>query len=996
MSIATLGNYELLHRIAAGGMAELFVARTRGQVGERLVVVKRLLPEHATKTEYLRMFEDEARIAAAVNHPNVVQMYDYGVDAGSHYLAMEYLHGEDVRTLVKLRRAKQLRIPIEHVVNIMLGLCAGLHSVHEARGVDGAPLSVVHRDVSPQNLFVTFDGSVKLVDFGIAQAQNRRNETRHGALKGKVPYMSPEQLRGERVDRRTDLYAAGVLLYELTIGSRPYVTHTQGGGEFALMMAIAQGHVRRPAEADPDYPPELAQIVERAMARDPRKRYQTAREMQVDLEAYARGAGLATSTLALAGYMESELGARVEAWRLAQAGGKDLAALVVAVEEERSITGVREPDSDVIDLEIHPTELMASPLPDLSAAGIDVVGRRVEGVHLVSLGGRLNEGFHGAALGGALDGVVVLDLARVERITSYGVREWLEMLTAARGRASLYFCRCSEAVVNQLAMIRGFSGDGVVVSFVAPYLCRTCGATAERVLDCQRDAALLVRREAPVGACAICGGESRYDDDASALAFAVPYTGASIPPDVRAAADALFASTREPEAVEKLVVGNVTRVRVRSELGQKLRWNRIFDGIEGELVIDLQDAARVPPDGVSAFVRALMAMGPEVSRVDVNGAPASVAEAIAVARPARVKVATVLVEGHCDTCGVVRSTTATLHVLRVADDRGEAPAIPCRRCGTPLRLAAKDALARVVSPGDSLSASTRALPAPTAAPHPAAPPRSPRAARARSSLKLVLASTAGVVGLGLFALVLPRAVRSDPHGTVVAASPPRAVSSAAAPVDQTPAWAARDFTIADGSVYLVGRGIAPADDRALEAAQANAIHVLVDAIRAALPDGAPKRYFAQRAADGEHDAIARRYLRQVGATATPERVDVRMRGGAGAIEALARYRLPEASFREVVATYARAVSLDGTVIASAFPSFETPDDALVVVAIDPAGPAARAHVTPGDVVLRVDGRALSSPAGLGVLGEADRPHTLLVGRSGAFRTLHAAHSASAD
>ena len=182
------------------------------------MVIKRILPQLATKTDFVEMFLDEARIAATLQHPNVVQMYDVGVVDGNYFIAMEYLHGEDVRSLQRTLHRQDKRLPLEHALNIVIGVASGLHYAHEKVGFDGKPLEIVHRDVTPQNVIVTYDGAVKLLDFGIAKASNRFGETRFGTLKGKVPYMSPEQCRGEPLDRRSDIFSLGIMLYELTLG----------------------------------------------------------------------------------------------------------------------------------------------------------------------------------------------------------------------------------------------------------------------------------------------------------------------------------------------------------------------------------------------------------------------------------------------------------------------------------------------------------------------------------------------------------------------------------------------------------------------------------------------------------------------------------------------------------------------------------------------------------------------------------------------------------
>jgi serine/threonine protein kinase len=316
-----LGKYEILKRLATGGMAEIFLARVSGLPGfTKMVVIKRILPQLATKSDFIEMFLDEARIAATLQHPNVVQMYDVGVVDGNYFIAMEYLHGEDVRSLQKTLWKREEKVPLEHALNIVIGVCSGLHYAHEKVGFDGKPLNIVHRDVTPQNIIVTYEGGVKLLDFGIAKASNRFGETRFGTLKGKVPYMSPEQCRGEALDRRSDIFSLGIMLYELTLGRKLY----KGASDFEVLKQIVEGTVAKPHEIDPGYDRELEAIVMRALEKERDKRYQTARELQTELETLVRQAQLYVSPIALQQFMEKTFGRKIEAWREAQAQGLSL------------------------------------------------------------------------------------------------------------------------------------------------------------------------------------------------------------------------------------------------------------------------------------------------------------------------------------------------------------------------------------------------------------------------------------------------------------------------------------------------------------------------------------------------------------------------------------------------------------------------------------------------------------------------------------------------
>lgn len=297
---SSLGRYRLVKKIAVGGMAELYLARVSGAGGfEKDVVVKRMLPQHAERDDLSAMFLDEARIAATLQHPNVVQVYDAGEAGGECYIAMEFLDGTDLRTLRKVLADRRAPLPWEHAVYIASSVAAGLHYAHEKRGADGEPLGIVHRDVTPHNVFLTRDGGVKLVDFGIAKARGRLTETVEGTLKGKLAYLSPEQCAGDPVDRRSDVYSLGILLYELTTGRRLY----QSSSDLELMREIIHGEVEAPS-GFMEYPDELEHILLDCLAKDPDDRYPSARDVQLALEGFARRHGLMLSSLAFADFLD--------------------------------------------------------------------------------------------------------------------------------------------------------------------------------------------------------------------------------------------------------------------------------------------------------------------------------------------------------------------------------------------------------------------------------------------------------------------------------------------------------------------------------------------------------------------------------------------------------------------------------------------------------------------------------------------------------------------
>lgn len=303
-----LDRYELLCPIAQGGMASVWLARLHGKHGfEKLVAVKTILPQYALDLQFQKMFLDEARIAAGIEHSNVAQILDLGEQNEVLYLVMEWVDGDSLSRLFRAVERAGERIPLGILGRIVADMCGGLHAAHELRGKDGSLLGVVHRDVSPQNLLVSVGGTAKLIDFGIAKARDRvGGETSAGNIKGKILYMAPEQALGGRVDRRADVWAVGALLYHLLSGKPPY----EGENQLATLHLLATAEPTAPLPAS--VPKAVADVVMGALVHDPEHRIATAAEFQRRLEAALVATSSVASTADVAAFVRARLGDRAE------------------------------------------------------------------------------------------------------------------------------------------------------------------------------------------------------------------------------------------------------------------------------------------------------------------------------------------------------------------------------------------------------------------------------------------------------------------------------------------------------------------------------------------------------------------------------------------------------------------------------------------------------------------------------------------------------------
>ena len=301
--------YEIIKRIGAGGMAEVFKASSTSLKGfQKLVAIKRVLPSLTQNDRFVRMFLDEAKIALPLNHTNIVQTFDLGLASDTYFIVMEYVSGTDLKEIIQSLGDEGRRLGIEEIAYIALEICKGLAHAHEQTNSDGEPLHIVHRDISPPNILLSRDGEVKITDFGLAKAKSQAELTDPGVVKGKFGYLSPEAAHGEDIDERTDIFAVGILLWEMLTGERLFL----GESDYETLQLVRKADVPPIGSYGRQAPDPLRRIVRRALTKDPRKRYQTARQLGGELAEFLFQYGKAITSFDLAPYVNAVLGEEVQ------------------------------------------------------------------------------------------------------------------------------------------------------------------------------------------------------------------------------------------------------------------------------------------------------------------------------------------------------------------------------------------------------------------------------------------------------------------------------------------------------------------------------------------------------------------------------------------------------------------------------------------------------------------------------------------------------------
>lgn len=705
--------YQLLKKIAAGGMAEVFLARAASD--ESLVVVKRMLPQFSQLADYVEMFFDEGRVVSLLRHPNIVRMREFGFAHDLPFLAMEYLDGLDLHQLLKVLRQRHQRLPLVVALYVAACMCAGLHHTHEALSIDGRPMGIIHRDVSPHNVVLTTMGEVKLIDFGIAKSVEREHATRGGTLKGKVRYMSPEQLRGLELDRRSDIYAMGVLLYELTVGRSPYFDETTKGepvGEFGLMMAVTCQSIAPPTGVALP----LAQVIQKAMATSPAQRYQTCAELILELEAVAAGLGLELHAAPLMQLMNEVLQYRAQTsvlqhvqdatavaddWyvvaatddcidatverRVDDAGGAALHAQfdtpTIARPSDAMRTAAPVAPSQSRQLHAQPQSTAQSSAVALAA---DQLGAH-DALHVIALAGRVPAALQQIANASSMAGSLLFDFGRVEKFPQECIRAWLdfhEAIVNRREPVAVFFGSCGPALVKQAARARTILGDAQIVSLALPCQCLTCGEAFEHMVDCEHDLAVLHGALISSVLCPFCGGRANCDDDSSFRVASSRFWGLPVPAPVRAALAGVVAQRRTFETIEKTVDGQHTQIRMRSVDDGQLRWGRIFDGLEGEVTLDLA-LTRLDDAAIAGLRRALPMLANQASGVTLCGVPPALLAATELPI-ANVRVESVACRCFCSGCTAWRLCVVSATDWHRMLNAG-ALAIACPGCRLELR-----------------------------------------------------------------------------------------------------------------------------------------------------------------------------------------------------------------------------------------------------------------------------------------------------------------------
>jgi serine/threonine protein kinase len=392
----TQQRYRVVEKLESGGMAEVFRAESEGLQGFRKqVAIKRVLPHLSSKKKFISMFLDEARLSAQLSHSNCVQVFDIGVGDNAFFIVMEFVDGANLKAIIEHLKKHKRDFPVEAAVYISLEICKGLAYAHELTDSNGVPLHIVHRDMSPPNVLITKNGEVKIVDFGLAKANSQLEKSEPGIIKGKFSYLSPEAAMAQEVDARTDVFAVGIILWELLAGQRLFL----GDTDFQTVKKVQASAIPSIAEINPSVPPDLERIIQRALAREPMQRYQTARALGLDLSKFLFKHAIPVSTFDIANLVQGAMRER-QRYRPAQA------SIIDKLIEEALLEFTSLTDDAAARESSRRIELPALKGPTLSASGSYVSSWIDE----IAVGNKRDD----SALHAAPSGLVVGNLASLE------------------------------------------------------------------------------------------------------------------------------------------------------------------------------------------------------------------------------------------------------------------------------------------------------------------------------------------------------------------------------------------------------------------------------------------------------------------------------------------------------------------------------------------------------------------------------------------------------
>lgn len=603
------------------------------------------------------------------------------------------------------------------------------------------------------------------------------------------------------------------------------------------------------------------------------------------------------------------------------------------------------------------------PRPHVGEATIEETG--AGDPRVLRLGGRITEAFKGDVAAQLLRGRVILDLGDVQRITSFGVREWLAMFAGAVHLQDCYFARCSESIVNQLTLIRKFDGGSHILSFFAPYLCTACNKPFERLFDRDFDADEIARAAPESVRCPRCDGSGNFDDDPrSYFAFFATHDRVPVPADVRSLHDALCTKdqVRPAEDLEKVIEGDTTRIRVNGKLALGIRWRRVFENIEGAIIVDLSAVTSVEANGIQSLDLALRTVMVR-NAVTIEHAPLPLIQRL-VQRPApKIVVASVVVNGYCRTCTVARTTAVQVDAYAVAPNRE--PEARCRRCDTRLELQIDSTLKDYVT-------SITATPTDPVATEPTDDHSDPLTQRwhaasgGRRAATVKYVAVAGVIGAAALALAIgPLSRHHTTTTTIVEQSGDAAEWNRLD--DVPPPWVDYPFMLDGDLAYVVGQADGVSVTEAIASARVHATEQLIWQLYQDLVPGPTRELVKQRVVRTPSGITAaiKKFQSQHSKTVRLERTEVASRAESRGTHVAVRFKLARAIYDQVLAGYDDTATASGVTVAVEFPLLAEPLGAaenLVVVAVAKESPASTAGIEIGDLVVAVNGIPVSSLA----------------------------------